>query len=305
VRAIQPASGNVSAVRETLELRIPEERAASVLAPNEGVELGSPPWIRKLTIPLDDPRALELDALASGWSITRSYTEQELGGTEVLHLIITSTFEPAGEECGTLYDESFACHYGEDETFPVAIPGGLVTQFVEQRCGAGRKQVSDLRLNLRKAPRGKDICRTIADEWILSDRFATLLSEMQATRFELRPVHHLLQVPPSTSWHQLTFTASALNVVPPTVTGNRPSDLDPAGKYRCPLGHVIGLNPLSEVHVSRNDWEGTDFAITRQYVGVRRGLLVPSPFILVSPRVRRAIVDTHVKGCRLEIAHLR
>src|SRR5438045_1245767 len=103
-----------------LELRIPEERARDVLSPDEGMHLGIHSTIRKIKIALDSPRALELDALAMGWTITRTYTAEELDAANVLHLVITSTFEPAGEECGTTYDESVACHYREAEMFPVS-----------------------------------------------------------------------------------------------------------------------------------------------------------------------------------------
>lgn len=292
-------------MRAVLELRIPEDRARDALTPDEGMHLGSPPFVRKLKIALDDPRALELDALAMGWLITRTYSPQELDAAVLLHLVITSTFEPAGEECGTTYDESVACHYRETETFPVSIPGGRSVDLIEQRCGAGRKQSSDLRLDLRRVPRSKDIARTIADEWVISDRFAALLEGIRATGFEARPVFQRSQHEPSRTWHQLTITAPSVDIVPPTLAGVRPSDLDSEGTYRCPLGHVIGLNLLSELTVSRRDRPKTDFAITRQYIGVRRGLLAPAPLIVVSQRVREVIERNHIKGCRLEVAHLR
>jgi hypothetical protein len=292
-------------MRETLELRIPEEKAGRVLSPTEGIGLGKPvPWIRKVTIPLQDSRAAELNAVALGWQIRRTYTAKELAAAELLHLEITSTFEPAGEECGTVYDETSACHYREDQTFPMTIPGGGAGSIVEQRCGAGRKQVSELRLNLRRVPKGKDLCRTIADEWLVSERLAVLLGDAGATGFELHPVHHLSETAPSTSWYQLVIAEPRIRVVSPTVAGIRPFDLDVAGAYRCPLGHVIGLNLLSELHVSRDDWTGNDLVCTREEVGVRRGLLVPAPLLLVSQRVRGLLGEQGVKGCRLEVAYL-
>ena len=103
-----------------------------------------------------------------GWIIHRYYTKQELSETTLLHLDITSTFEPAGEICGTLYDKSSVCPY----------------------CKVGRKQTTDLFLDLRKMPKNKDIARTIADEWVISQRLAQLFLEHQITGFELRPVRH-------------------------------------------------------------------------------------------------------------------
>jgi hypothetical protein len=292
-------------MRETLELRIPEEKAGRVLSPTEGIGLGKPvPWIRKVTIPLQDPRAAELNALALGWQIQRTYTEKELAAAELLRLEITSTFEPAGEECGTVYDESNACHYREDQTYPMTIPGGDAGSIVEQRCGAGRKQVSELRLNLKRVPRGKDLCRTIADEWLVSERLAALLGDAGATGFELHPVHQLSEAAPSHSWYQLVIAAPRIRIVSPTVAGIRPFDLDVAGAYRCPLGHVVGLNLLSELHVLKDDWTGNDLVCTREEVGVRRGLLVPAPLLLVSQRVGVLLSEQGVKGYRLEVAYL-
>jgi hypothetical protein len=120
----------------------------------------------------------------------------------------------------------------------------------------------------------------------------------------LHPVHHLSETAPSTSWYQLVIAEPRIRVVSPTVAGIRPFDLDVAGAYRCPLGHVIGLDLLSELHVSRDDWTGNDLVCTREEVGVRRGLLVPAPLLLVSQRVRGLLGEQGVKGCRLEVAYL-
>src|SRR5207249_238342 len=57
-------------------------------------------------------------------------------------------------------------------------------------CGAARIQRSNLVLDLRKVPRGRDIARTIADEWVISQRLAQILVEAQITGLELRPVVH-------------------------------------------------------------------------------------------------------------------
>ena len=41
-----------------------------------------------------------------------------------------------------------------------------------------------------------------------------------------------------------------LEIVPPTGAGVDPFDEDPEGRYRCPCGHVLGLNRLSELWIS-------------------------------------------------------
>ena len=143
-------------MRELLELRVNEEYAQSLFSANEGVHL-SDDMVRKVLLPTDDPRIAKIAELQNwcrtqgerfffGWSFHRYYSEAELKAAALFHLEITAVCEPAGEECGTVYDESTACSY----------------------CGAERKQVSGLRLDLRKAPKSNDLARTIADEWIVS-----------------------------------------------------------------------------------------------------------------------------------------
>jgi hypothetical protein len=102
----------------------------------------------------------------AGWRPRRKYTKTEKDDAEIFHLVITAAFEPTGEECGTEYDDHDCCSY----------------------CGAGRQQVSELKLNLRRVPKNKDIARTIADEWIVSERFTALCRERRVSGVEFPPV---------------------------------------------------------------------------------------------------------------------
>ena len=306
---------------------------------------------------VDDPlfqRVRELDSqfrkeesqFFLGWRIRRRYTHKELESAELFDLNITTVFEPAGEECGTVYDETTAC--------PV--------------CGAGRTQVSELVLDLRKAPRSKQIARTIADEWVVSQCLAEVLTDAGMTGFKLRRVRHkaryqddpvdfsktptgreLLRLAAEagapypawsfwvwlnrqeqrelldqvdkenaqlleqryrcrpkaiTAWYQLVVTSAPVPTVPPTRFGVHPFDEDSEGCYRCPFGHVSGLNLLSDLWVSREAWDGSDVAITKDNIGIRRGLLVPAPRLLISPRLRRLLQAGGAKGYTLEVAHL-
>ena len=61
-------------------------------------------------------------------------------------LFIIPLFEPAGEECGTKYDEAFAC----------------------AQCSSGAKQVTDLFLDCRRIPKKKDAAVTFAGEIVVS-----------------------------------------------------------------------------------------------------------------------------------------
>jgi hypothetical protein len=164
-------------VRERIELRVLEPNAAEFFDADEGESLGD--MVRKVVLDADDPRLQDIAAaqrrfredstfLYSSWDIKRTYDDGELEGAELLQLIITSFFEPFGEECGTIYDESTAC--------PL--------------CGAHATQISGLRLDLRKLGFRRDIASTFAGEWVVSQRLASLFSEADISGVDLKPVRH-------------------------------------------------------------------------------------------------------------------
>jgi hypothetical protein len=176
-------------MKEFCEFRVQEQHASRLFAPNEGKKLG---WtklfedklvtVRKVKLSVDDPkfkRVGELQVLIkkepngfffAGWHFQRHYTTAEIETAELFQLRNAPAFEPTGEECGTIYDETAAC--------PV--------------CGAGRKQVSPLSLNLRKIPKTKDLARTIADEWVVSQRLVNALADANVSGIEFQPVLHRL-----------------------------------------------------------------------------------------------------------------
>ena len=342
-------------MHEIFEFRVVEEFADRLFGPDEGRKLGI---VRVIRIAGDDPRLPKIGELDRtihqdsggcfffGWRIVRKYSKEELDAATLLHLTITAVFEPAGEECGTLYDESAAC----------------------PRCGAGAAQESGLKLDLRKVPKGKDIARTIADEWIVSQRLAERMTDAGLTGFELRPVRHkaryevdpldfhnvptgrdiLLEAEkegaphptwnfwvwlnrpknlamlehakaehvalkreksrrsgkPIPIWYQLAVTSSDAEIVPSTRVGLKPFNNDPEGECRCPLGDTIGLALLSEVSISAVSRSEADIVCSRQFIGLRRGLLRPSRVILISPRFRKLIESESLTGVRIEVAHL-
>jgi hypothetical protein len=342
-------------MKEYLDLRIPEENANQWLPAEMGVRLGN--TVRKVRIQTNDPlydhiRYLnkiyekEGKSFFYGWEFIRKYKQSEIQSAKLFHLIITATFEPAGEECGTMYDESTECKI----------------------CQAGRTQVSDLILDLRKVPKNKDIARTIADEWIVSQRLAQILVDNKITGFALRPVHHkarfqddpidLSKVPsgrillqmaeaigiiphswefyvwlnrpeqfelsikateehslllgkhylirriPIPQWYQLVITSQPIPTIPPTKYGIKPFDEDIEQRFRCPLGHVSGLNLLSELWLSQENWDGSDICQTRDMVGTRRGVLVPKPLLLISLKLYKLLEREKIKGYKVEVAHI-
>lgn len=342
-------------LREVFEFRIHERFASLLSRPNAGKLLGR--HIRQVVISAKDPLFAEIGMvdsqlyaserrhLFSFWHVQRRYTSTEIESAELFRMMIRATFEPAGEECGTQYDESRACDI----------------------CGSGAAQASDLFLDLRKVPNRKDIVRTIADEWIVSGRLAEILGGSGIRGVELRPVRHCgeyggepvdlrssrsgrqllararlegvsLQARDShlwicrpenralweaarskyvadrqaqervsrkswPEWRQLVVASRRLPIVPPTRTGDNPFDNEPEGRHRCPRGDNIGHTYLSEVYVQRNAWDGADIMLTRETTGPRRGLLRPSPEILVTPRLRKLLIDNKIKGADFEISH--
>jgi hypothetical protein len=342
-------------MNEFIEFRIPERHASRYLKPDQGERLGDS--VRKLIVATDDPLLEKIQYFDNqlsiadenfyhGWDIFRKYNSRELKLAELFHININAIFEPAGEECGTVYDERTACVI----------------------CGAGRKQVSDLFLDLRKTPKGKDIARTIADEWVITQKLAELLVDEEITGFELRPVHHkaryqddpvdLKKVPsgrellrkakesgytqdtwdfmvwanrteqeelfskarqehafllekqaanrigPLPIWHQLVITSNPLPTIPPTLFKSRPfASEEEDSRFRCSLGHVSGLNLFSEVWVSKQYWDGSDFMQTEDMVGVRRGLLIPKPLLLISARLWNLFKAQKIRGFRADVAY--
>lgn len=75
--------------------------------------------------------------------------------------------------------------------------------------------------------------------------------------------------------------------------------------YKCPRGHTIGLNLLSEPHVIGSSLVGkNDLFVTRQKIGVRRGFLRPEPLYLCSPKFRKMVQESKFRGFDFEIAHV-
>lgn len=320
--------------------------------------------VRRVVLSTKDPRLPRIAELQkfwkrrgsflfTGWIYHRRYSELELQSAECFRLGIAAVFEPAGEDCGTIYDELSGCPH---------IFSGC------QTCGVGGRQVSELFLDFRKIPKGKDIARTIADEWIVSQRLAELMVNARLSGFELRPARHKAHFREDPArleslaagrellerarvqgiaknswqfdvwmarseqrdlmecvwdenvkrkeqeeakrrtkyptWYQLIVTSKPVPVLPPTKFGLQPFDEDAAGTYRCPFGHVAGLNLLSELTISRAQWDVSDIARTEKMIGARGGVGRPHPILLASPRLRQLFVNHSVRGARFEVAYL-
>ena len=275
---------------EDVELRgFADNPVWNIFKPDEGRLLGSD--TRVVVVQSDDTRLAQLiqvhgEARAMGRrgtglfaSLTRRYEPTEWGSAELYQVSVTAIFEPAGEETGTHYDYSTAC--------PV--------------CGAGRTRIGPLRLKLGRIPKGAGIARTIAqDEVIVHERVRDGILGAGLTGVEFERVS-VTDNPKdaSTPWYVLRVVSAQLSYAPQARFGS--SVLYPQNDFACPTGDTAGHALLSEALLVRRTGEIADFGQTRQYVGNRRGLLVPFRHLLVSPRVERAL-GLMLNGARLEIA---
>ncbi len=238
------------------------------------------------------------EALFSFWDVSRIYTKKELADAELFHFFIKTAFEPTGEECGTVYDETLACEI----------------------CGANRRQGGPLKLKKGSIPK-KDIARTIAGEVVVSERFAEFVKQRGLRGILLEQV---LFEKETSHYYQLAASSPELELTEKTITGQNPFDLSNedskateftvSGGYKvkfdktvvkCPKGHLIGSRLISEPHVlDAPSISSYDFFVTRQKLGAKQGLLRPEPLYLCSHAFRRMILEEKLTGFDFEISHI-
>jgi hypothetical protein len=282
-------------MKETLEFRMFETDARRFLKPEDGQVLGGD--TRKLVLDAKDPRVQLIGSIyrelrqqgrvfVTSWDVQRKYTQEERDAADLFHLQIGASVQPVGESCGTEYDDAAACPH----------------------CGGGAPQRTELRLDTRKLPRGKDIARTLADvEVVVSARLVEAFQKQGLKGARFLPIRGRGGRSAIDSWFQLDVASRPLGIAPQTRFGINLFDADEKGEYRCPEGHVLGLNLLSELFVKREDWDGSDLCATKQWVGMRSrngGVFRPYPLLLISQRMRRLLTDLKAKGHQLEVAHL-
>jgi hypothetical protein len=279
-------------MKEIAEFRVDEAFAPMLFAGDEGKRLGDS--VRKVLLDTGDPRyevvgRLQREVLAStgkcffyGWKFVRQYTRKELQEASLFTLLVTSFFEPAGEDCGTRYDESTAC----------------------RRCGSGAARIGPLRVDTKRIRKLNDFAATIADEVVVSRRAVELFEKHRITGAEFAPVRKKKSSAESEDWFSMTVESEEADIVAPTQLGNEPFDDDPEGEYRCPLGDLIGLNLLSEVSIKSTSCVEDDIICSRQFIGTRRGVLRPRRVILISPKAQSLIHSEALRGLKVEVAHL-
>jgi hypothetical protein len=278
-------------MKETLELRINYDYASLLFTVDEGKNLGTTVKVVELT--KGDPRYDQIPEIERqvqnkynssfffGWEIKRKYGKKELDDASLFQLKINTSFEPSGEECGTVYNLQMACEI----------------------CGANRKQVGLLNLKRGSLP-SKDIAKTIAGEVVVSERFAEIFDKSGLKGVKLEPV---LFEKGTSNYYQLV-TSVEVELSHNSIAGINPFDLSTSSEgeiYKCPNGHTIGLNLLSEAFVlNSQSIEKNDFFKSKQKIGVKRGLLQPEPLYFCSPDFWKMVKEEKLNGFDFEIAHI-
>jgi hypothetical protein len=214
-----------------------------------------------------------------GWYLRR-YSKAELERAEVLLLKISSHFEPAGEECGTLY------------------------RTLCQHCNWGT-QVSDLALDLGRVPQHRALSETIAwVEWVVSSELVQVFRDRGVTGAKFRPILDSRRpLERSKNWFQLQVEGRAGVLGEATRIGRDPFSPSEV-VWRCPLGHAVAGQFLSEVHLHRREWDASDITVTTSLFGQGCNLLRPTPLIIISQRAYQALQEVGIKGLAFEVAHL-
>lgn len=216
-----------------------------------------------------------------GWSIKRVYSKKELSEASLFHVFFARVFEPAGQECGTIYDLTSAC----------AV------------CGSNGAQIGSLKLRKGSIPR-KDVAETIASEIVVSKRFVDAVTRRGLKGLKFGPV----QFSKVESDYRQLSAEPEIELSDKTIAGVEPFDLSTSSGgeiYKCPNGHTIGLNLLSEPHVVNNqNIAEFDFLSSRQKIGVNRGLLRTYPVHFCSQAFRNMVLEEKFTGFEFAVARI-
>ena len=301
-------------MKELVEFRIIMRYAHLLFRDDEGTNLGDS--VKVVRIDKNDPRfnaigelqkkARENNALFfTCFDYKRSYTETEINNAEWFLMFRTRHFEPTGEECGTIYDESSAC--------PI--------------CGSGAKQLSPLKLKRSSIPKA-DMAESIAwgDETIVSERFVNMVKDNNLKGMDFEPVISSANRGQKLNYYQVR-PQCYLDFSKKTVFGQTPFNLSgefpgctlegvqpdgtlvkkviPPEIYKCPNGDNMGLRILSEVYIKTSPiLDDLDFFASKQTVGGRGGVIRQHHLFFCSNRMMRLIKENNLKGFKFEIAHI-
>jgi len=276
-------------VIEEIEIRVPEDRVGEIFSSDEGESIAG---TRVLRLQSTDARLVKVRELhrrkwkEGGYFYSsavphRAYTSAELDSSEVLLLRPQALFEPAGEECGTIYDDVGAC----------------------AACGVA-DQLGPLRLPLSRIPTGVDFAVTIAGEMLLSDRAFAVFDDAQLSGFATEPILDSDSMGGAGTlphWRQLLPDGVELAVSRDTLVGWSWGEAVPWPRYPRSCDHLIGPRLISELQVIDPGLR-TDSMRTAGFFGERQGLLRPRPIMCTSPSVRTLVAEAALQGFIFERA---
>ena len=281
-------------MQEFVEIRVYEKFARQLFDETTGESVGAlTPSVRKLIVSTQSEKfrlIRELNAkerLATGksvfssWRLLHTYGKSELESARYFCIDISSIFEPSGEECGTLYDETSRC--------------GI--------CSSGDCQVGNLIISTKNIGRNIDVARSIAGEILVSTRFCNILSENNISGAVYGAIESRSGVI-NDNWRQLKFVNSMATVSNKTKTGIDPFDDDLKNEYRCPRGDLIGLRLLSELYILSDTLPKLDIFQTKQFFGLRSGLLRPQRAIIVSKKLQSIFLNHKIRRLGFDVAHV-
>lgn len=278
-------------MRECAEFRIPESNAKGFLNDNEGTSVTSS--VRKLVIDTNSDRFREIGLIDAQWKsngrafytsckISRSFSSLELQNAILFSVRFSKVWEMAGEEHGTLYDESKGC--------PV--------------CGTGSKQVGPLLLPMKKVSKSADFIKTIAGEYLISKRARELFEDQQISGSVFSPVLNTQDsCRESNQWYQLSTSTIDLEISSSTKVGIDLFDEDIKGTYRCTCGQLLGLNLLSPVILKAEQVTLDDICSSRQFIGIRKGLLRQEKVIFATQKLRQMAIKEKLRGLEFDVAY--
>lgn len=278
-------------MRKQYEIRALEEYARQILGPSEGERLDE--LTRKIVIEGDDPRLLQIiefnkqlrargEYLFAGWRIIYRYTAGEVGAAKLFNLRFRSRFtQTCGELSGTQFDEESAC----------------------PRCGAGRKQIGPLLLD--KVPRNSDMFLTMGGEVVVRESLKNAIVQKGLSGFNFAEVKGSA----SKSRYYQVWADSFIDVIscsasPEPCTRFADAPFHDENSNLCPVSpydHNNGFEPISDVFVQADSWDGSDIVMSRNYYGRRSGVVVPQRLLFISKGTFDLLRQERIKGWTFHI----
>ena len=230
------------------------------------------------------------DVFFFGWNYKRIYTEEELKDARLFKMSVRKYFEPCGRDCGTVYDTSHVCEI----------------------CKSGEKQVSPLYTRKGSYLNNRDVASTISYEIVVTKRFVEFVNDYSLRGLTFGPVYIGKRLSPDI--FQLMSQGCELDFSERSVFGIGPFDFTErcttegifyGEVYKCPKGDNLGGDLLSDAFVKDCDEiEQYDFFISRQTIGVYRGLINQYHVLFCSPRMRSLMLENKIRGFNFEVANV-